>query len=802
MQRIYTCQGVGQPCLGCIENKAMTQPFSLEELQKQLPANLDTQARQSGRLLGSVAHHQQKITKNQRQRGLELAQEMAELQPTLAAALGTGAALELATDYVRDAAQRLALTLDVLRERGNNDKAHEEAGTPPVLDYDYTVVVDGRSLPRPVNYQLLKILPPAGMKINQALRPFMIIDPRAGHGAGIGGFKPDSQVGVGLRAGHPVYFVVFRQHPEPGQTLVDVMHAEAEFLRTIARLHPASDKPVVVGNCQGGWATLILAAANPELSGPLILNGAPVATWSGQIGESPMRYNGGLLGGVLPALLMADLGGGAFDGAHLVSNFEMLNPSRNFFGKYYDLFADVDNKRESFLEFEKWWGGFHFTNEAEIRWIVEQLFVGNRLSKGEAQLEPGKKLDLKAIRAPIIVFASRGDNITPPQQALNWIVDTFVDEQEIRVRGQRILYMVHEKVGHLGIFVSSSVARKEHTEMASTLQTIDALPPGLYEMKIDETAGDEGNEHFYVSFHERSMQDILTTVTNDREQEKDFHAVARFSELGAQAYDLTLRPLVQSLVTQQSTDALRDAHPSRLSRKAFSDANLLLPLLQPAVEWARAERQPAQADNPFLAMERLMAHSVMQGMDLIRDLRDAAYENTFLSIYGTPWMRLLGQAGKPEAEPADINKMRELLEVKQALASIERGDLGAAVIRMLILLAGSRGSVRRDRLERSAEVLNHTQPFQSMGPERRAELIQQQSLIAEFEPQRAVATLPLLLHSPQERQQALDVVNHILGARSEMEPHSLEMVQRMESLLGVAAPKAEMPVVAKPTAKT
>jgi hypothetical protein len=164
-------------------------------------------------------------------------------------------------------------------------------------------------------------------------------------------------------------------------------------------------------------------------------------------------------------------------------------------------------------------------------------------------------------------------------------------------------------------------------------------------------------------------------------------------------------------------------------------------------------------------------------------------------------MRLLGQAGTPEAEPANINKMREMLEVKQALASIERGDLGAAVIRMLILLAGSRGSVRRDRLERSAEVLNHTQPFQSMGPERRAELIQLQSLIAEFEPQRAVATLPLLLHTRQERQQALDVVNHILGARSEMEPHSLELIQRMESLLGVAAPKAEVPAVAKPATK-
>ena len=770
--------------------------FSLSPLQNSLPADLDTQAKQSSRLLTSAAHHRQKIARTSVQRGLELSKQLALTQQSILGAMGSGSAFQMVSDYGLDAAQRLALTMDVLRERGNNDKSHEEAGTPPVLDYAYDTVVDGRTLEHPVNYQLLRILPPAGVVVDDAKRPFMIIDPRAGHGAGIGGFKPDSQVGVALRAGHPVYFVVFRQHPEPGQTLVHVMNAEAEFLREIARRHPDSGMPVVVGNCQGGWATLILSASHPDLTGPLVINGAPVATWSGQIGENPMRYNGGLLGGVVPAMLTADLGAGEFDGAHLVSNFEMLNPSRNFFGKYYDLFADVDNKRESFLEFEKWWGGFHFTNEAEICWIVEQLFVGNRLSKGQAQLEPGKLLDLKAIRAPIIVFASRGDNITPPQQALNWIVDTFVDEQEIRVRGQRILYMVHEKVGHLGIFVSSSVARKEHAEMTSTLNTIEALAPGLYEMKIDEMAGDEGNEHFFVSFHDRTMQDILNTVENDREQEKDFAAVARFSEMGAQAYNLSLRPVVQALVTQASADALRDAHPSRLSRKLFSDANPLLGLLEPTVEWARDTRQKAGADNPFLGLERFMANSVMQTMDLMRDLRDAAYENAFLSIYGTPWMHTLGKSGVEEVAVEDASNQRHLPEVKAALANMEHGDLGAGVIRMLILLAGSRGSVRKDRLERSAQVLNETHPFKDMGAQRRAELIQQQSLIAEFEPKRAVDTLPILLKTSEDRQLALAVVNHILGARAEMEPHSLQLVQRMEQLLGVPG-KDGKPVVAK-----
>jgi hypothetical protein len=71
-----------------------------------------------------------------------------------------------------------------------------------------------------------------------------------------------------------------------------------------------------------------------------------------------------------------------------------------------------------------------------------------------------------------------------------------------------------------------------------------------------------------------------------------------------------------------------------------------------------------------------------------------------------------------------------------------------------------------------------------MGAERRAELIQQQSIIAEFEPKRAVETLAVLLNNAEDRLSALDVVNHILGARSEMEPHSLELIQRMESLLG------------------
>ncbi|HVM79079.1 MAG TPA: DUF3141 domain-containing protein, partial [Stellaceae bacterium] len=646
-------------------------------------------------------------------------------------------------------------------------------------------ILDGKTLPRPTNKVLLKILPPAGIEVKDWKRPYMIVDPRAGHGAGIGGFKTDSQVGVTLRDGHPVYFVVFRPHPEPEQTLADVMRSEAAFVAEIRRRHPDAPKPIIVGNCQGGWATLILAAANPDITGPLVVNGAPVAYWSGRLGENPMRYNGGLLGGALPALYLSDLGYGEFDGAHLVSNFEMLNPGRNYFGKYYDLFAAPERTRESFLEFEKWWGGFHFMNEQEIHWIVENLFIGNKLARHEANLEPGRPIDLKAIRSPVIVFASWGDNITPPQQALNWIVDTYADEHEIRIRGQRIIYMVHDKVGHLGIFVSSSIAKKEHAEVTSTMKTIEALSPGLYEMTIDEQIGEGVNARFTVSFHERTMSDILAIDNNDRSDERDFAAVQRFSELGTELYEIWARPLVQSWVTPQVAEALKKLHPGRVSRAVCGDANPLMKGMSEQAQKAAAERQPADPSNPFLSAERLWADSIVNTLDAFRDVRDAMYELTFLGIYSSPVMLRLGEKFAFERTRKDPKMLRYLPEVQAVLLNVDRGTFEEAVIRMLILMAESRATVRRDRLERSAKVLGHDEPFASLGPEKRAGLIHEQALIVHFEPERAIETLPDLLPEMADRQRAIEVVEYIAGAVEEMEPATIQLVQRFHAVLGL-----------------
>ncbi|TVR63005.1 MAG: DUF3141 domain-containing protein [Candidatus Competibacteraceae bacterium] len=181
-----------------------------------------------------------------------------------------------AVEYWIDGWQRTILFWDVLRQRSDQYYAQKAQAVPHVLSFEHEPVLDGRTFARPVNYGLVRVKPPAGVLIDPLKRPFVVVDPRAGHGPGIGGFKADSELGVAMRAGHPAYFVGFSPDPMPGQTIEDIMKAEAVFLEKVIELHPqAEGKPCVIGNCQAGWAVLMVAATRPELFGPIII------PWSG-----------------------------------------------------------------------------------------------------------------------------------------------------------------------------------------------------------------------------------------------------------------------------------------------------------------------------------------------------------------------------------------------------------------------------------------------------------------------------------------------------------------------------------------
>jgi pimeloyl-ACP methyl ester carboxylesterase len=701
-----------------------------------------------------------------------------------------------AWDYWVDSCQRGVLFWDVLRKRGNQAIEHYRAGKPPVLVFEYEMIVDGRLLERPVNYALVRIKPEAGETIDPKKRPFVIVDPRAGHGPGIGGFKEASEVGVALRAGHPVYFVTFFPDPAPGQTIEDIGRAEVMFVRKVGELHPdAGGKPVVVGNCQAGWAIMMMAAAAPDDVGIIAVAGSPLSYWAGVEGINPMRYAGGLLGGTWLTSLAGDLGNGTFDGAHLVQNFEALNPSNTHWTKQYNLYAKVDTEEPRYLAFEKWWSGYFFTTKEEMRFITDELFVGNKLTKGTIQTSDRRRINLKNIRSPIVVIASWGDNITPPQQALNWIPDLYESVDAIRAHEQVIVYTLDQRIGHLGIFVSAKVAEKQHAEIVNTIDLIGSLTPGLYEMIIEEKRPDDigvdllpGN--YLVRFEGRTVEDILA-LDDGREDEAAFETVARISEINEGLYDTFVSPWVRLFTNDAAAEALRMMHPLRLERFLISDMNPLLWPLPVMAHLARTNRRPTAPDNPFVKAEQAVSQEIERSLDRYRDLRDRQQELWFKAIYNAPLVEAIAglrapyaDARKPRARDEHAERQLEA-KIAAIKAREEQGGLAEAVLRMMLAVAQAEHMFDARGFRLAQRIRQEHPRLRGIPPEQLRAAAKEAAFMLRFDQERALAALARMLPTADERREALEIVRRIGYADGEIRAEGEAVLKRIEHILGL-----------------
>jgi len=536
--------------------------------------------------------------------------------------------------YGVDVWQRWILFWDVLRQRANIMMEHEEAGMPPVLTFEYEILLDARRFDQPTNYALLRITAVgedhAKDCIDETKPPVLVIDPRAGHGPGMGGFKRESEVGIALHEGHPVYFVSFFPAPSPHQRLVDVIHTLRRFVDEVAARH-GGKAPILYGNCQGGWAAVLVAIHCQGPVGAVVLNGSPLSYWAGASGANPMRLVGGLLGGSWVTNFLADLGNGQFGGAWLVQNFENLKPE-TVWDKYANLFINVDQERDRFLEFERWWNGWYSFSREEIVEIVDYLFIGNELEQGTLNLGDEVKIDLRTLRNPLVIFASYGDNITPPHQALAWLKAVYKTTDSVKQAGQRIVYLINPHIGHLGIFVSASVARFEHRAILESLGDIEGLAPGLYEMKISNPTGDPDcrKPQYNVAFEERRVEDLVFDYPREA-----FERVRQVSDFNERLYQRFVSPWVQTVSAPWSSAMLKWLHPMRTSRYLLSEKfSPWMHVVAGMAAEARKNRVRASEDSPFRTAERAVSANVSNTIQSLRRVRDNLEEEAFRRLYG------------------------------------------------------------------------------------------------------------------------------------------------------------------------
>ena len=181
-------------------------------------------------------HHGHAIGTSQAEYARASAAALQDIMPKLFTPGVAGALSEYATDF----GQRWILFLETLCRRGDACILREKEGFKPVLAFGYDVVVDGRKLDRAVNYALVRIHAPAGTQPpRDDARPWVIIDPRAGHGSGIGGFKSDSEVGVALtRRASGLFRHLLPRIPSPSKRSRTCARPRRSFCSEVHARHP------------------------------------------------------------------------------------------------------------------------------------------------------------------------------------------------------------------------------------------------------------------------------------------------------------------------------------------------------------------------------------------------------------------------------------------------------------------------------------------------------------------------------------------------------------------------------------
>ena len=326
------------------------------------------------------------------------------------------------------------------------------------------------------------------------------------------------------------------------------------------------------------------------------------------------------------------------------------------------------------------------------------------------------------------------------------------------------------------------------------LKSIEALPPGLYGMQITEQKDNGGKPSYEVSFVELRLEEITARLNRfKRADERPFEAVSAVSEFNQRAYELFGRPLVNAISNEYVAKLSREFHPLRFQRWAFSDLNPALWWLGPAAQAVKAERRPLDASDSARKLESTLSQLVSASLDCYRGLRDAVSEASFFQIYGNLYALYLSNEESGETTQPSV-EIRALPFVKNALASIDKGGYAEALARVAFLMAHRDEPLPLSRLQLAHDLIKEYHDLlPDLPPDEARRIGGEQEIIARYEEEKAIETLPLLLAKPRDRERLLTLLERVLSdprvRRIEPSEQQQAVLARIRTVLGQVNPR-------------
>lgn len=283
--------------------------------------------------------------------------------------------------------------------------------------------------------------------------PTLVDAPHAGHTAMIADYR-DGQSLVQTLLANGVNHVALTDWKSATYDMKD-LEIDNYLAEIIVAIDDLGGRVNLVGLCQGGWVSAMIAARFPDKVNSLVLAGAPIDTDAGNgpitrmVHESPSSFFEELV----------ELGGGLMKGKFMLQGWKNMHPEKHYVLDQIDLYEHIDDPAYVAKEeaFESW-----YENPIDLpgRWylqVINQLFKENRLATGEF-VGLGRKLDLHDIICPVYLLAGAADDITPPAQVLD-------AQKYLGTPKDRIVRKIVPG-GHIGLFMGAHTLTNQWPHIA------------------------------------------------------------------------------------------------------------------------------------------------------------------------------------------------------------------------------------------------------------------------------------------------------------------------------------------------
>jgi len=283
--------------------------------------------------------------------------------------------------------------------------------------------------------------------------PTLVDAPYAGHPAVIADYAPGQSLVATLMAsgiGH----VLLTDWKSATLDMKD-FNIDNYLEEMLAVIDDLGGRVNLVGLCQGGWLSAMIAARFPEKVNSLVIAGAPIDTDAGDgviknmAQKTPVSFYEDLV----------KLGGGLLRGQFMLRGWKSMHPEQHYFQKHIDLFEHLDDAAY-LAKSEQFYAWYETTVDLPGRWYLQaitQLFKENRFFKGQF-VGLGRTLNLKDITCPIYLLAGADDDITTPEQVMSAKNHVGTPKDKIA-----------EKIapgGHIGLFMGSRTLKESWPEIA------------------------------------------------------------------------------------------------------------------------------------------------------------------------------------------------------------------------------------------------------------------------------------------------------------------------------------------------